>query len=140
MTVTNVSCKQALSKIFFMTATKAITDANPIHRFGQGANNALAALALDADPTEVLRRYAGRQGVQQAKSAADAPEKYLNGGGAVTFAVDATGHGDRLTENYVSVHRGMQLVDSDNDLEDLLLFPEYLDSIIYVATFGFNLL
>jgi len=205
VTVTNISYKQAFSEIFFMTAAEAITDVNPLYAFGARANNALATLAADADPTEMLRRYTDRAGVEQAKihaafGTANAQEKYLNGGDSVTLEVATTGHGDRLSlaaglpftndgfvalegapivdgamyklypldagvegniqtcwsvpamqadfppqsacadedesdqnnnnipgENFVGMHRGMQLIDSNDDLDNLLLFPTCSD-------------
>ena len=202
VTVTNISYLQSLSDIFFMTALYEVTDVNPIYTLGKRANNALADMALKADPTEVLRRYTDRRGVEQAKiysdfTSGDNQEKYLGGGRSATFTIDTTGHGDRLSlaagmpftndgfvalegvpivdgatyrlhpldagvegniqtcwsvpaleadfppqaecsdddlsdnnnndipgENFVSMHRGMQVIDEKGDLERLLNFPE----------------
>lgn len=108
VTVTNLSYRQAFSKMFIMLHDEYVTNYFPLYEFGRSPTQEMCDLTQNLNGNGLQSFYNGRPGVQRAwvtteffnLSALDEPSsKYLDGGATFKFLI-------RPTVDYLSLAAG----------------------------------
>lgn len=109
MTVTNLSFRQAFSKMFVMLHDQYVTKSFPLYEFGQSASSEMCDLTQNLNGNGLQAFYNGRPGVQRAwvtteffdfsDGSLDSTSKYLDGGATFKFMI-------RPQVDYLSIAAG----------------------------------